>query len=113
MQQLSINQSVLDELVNGMVSILKDNLVSVILYGSVARGTDTWDSDVDIAIFIREPLSRQTRDQLDDSLGEMDLKHDKLFSVIDIPENKFETWKNVVPFYRNVSREGIVLWKAA
>lgn len=113
MEQLTVNQNVLDELVKGMVSILQDNVISIVLYGSVARGTNTWESDVDIAILLRNPISRETRDQLDDFLGEMDLKHDKLFSVIDITEKMFETWKNAVPFYKNVSEEGIVLWKAA
>lgn len=113
MKQFTINQNVLDELVRGITSILQDNLISIVLYGSVARGTDTQESDVDVALLLRDPITRETREKLDDFLGEMDLKHDKLFSVIDITENTFETWKNVIPFYKNVSEEGIVLWKAA
>jgi hypothetical protein len=43
----------------------------------------------------------------------MNLKYDKVFSVIDIDIDKFSTWETAMPFYRNVKKEGIVLWKAA
>lgn len=108
-----MSETVFKELVTGILEILKEDALSIILYGSVARGTDTEKSDVDIAVLIRQQIPRNTREQLDDFLGDLDLKYDKVFSVVDITENKFETWKNVIPFYQNVSREGIVLWKAA
>ena len=43
----------------------------------------------------------------------MDLKYDRVFSVIDIDVREFDKWKTLSPFYRNVNQEGIVLWKAA
>ena len=43
----------------------------------------------------------------------MNLKYDKVFSVIDVNVNKFDKWAAVLPFYQNVDREGIVLWTAA
>jgi hypothetical protein len=43
----------------------------------------------------------------------MNLKYDKVFSVIDINYEQFKKWEKVLPFYQNVNREGIVLWKAA
>ena len=106
-------KNIFDEIVTGILEILKEDAAAIILYGSVARGMKTQESDVDIAIIIRQKLSREKREALDDFLGDMDLKHDKLFSAVDIDEEKFETWKNVIPFYQNVSKEGIVLWKAA
>jgi hypothetical protein len=36
-----------------------------------------------------------------------------VFSVIDIDIDKFSTWETAMPFYQNVKKEGIVLWKAA
>lgn len=113
MEALRTQKNIFDEIVAGILEILKEDAVAIILYGSVARGTENQESDVDIAIIIRQKLSREKREALDNFLGDMDLKHDKLFSAVDIDENKFETWKNVIPFYQNVSREGIVLWKAA
>lgn len=42
-----------------------------------------------------------------------DLRYDKVFSIIDIQEKNMEKWGSVLPFYQNVQKEGIVLWKAA
>lgn len=113
METIKTRTELFNEIVKGIVEILKDEIISIILYGSVARGTENSESDIDIALIIKNRLSIEKREELDDFLGEMDLKYDKLFSAVDINENKFETWKEIIPFYQNVSREGIVLWKAA
>ena len=34
-------------------------------------------------------------------------------SVISIEQREFMEWKTTLPFYRNVEKEGIVLWKSA
>ena len=39
-----------EDLVHGLLDIFADNILSIILYGSVARNDDTMDSDIDIAI---------------------------------------------------------------
>lgn len=113
MERIKTRTELFNEIVKGIVEILKDEVISIILYGSVARGTESSESDIDIALIIKNRLSIEKREELDDFLDEMDLKYDKLFSAVDINENKFETWKEIIPFYQNVSREGIVLWKAA
>ncbi len=43
----------------------------------------------------------------------MDLKYDRVFSIIDIPEERMEKWGKILPFYKNVQEEGIILWKVA
>ena len=61
MNKISINQAILDELVEGILTIMHDELVAIILYGSVARGSATAESDVDIALIMKNPLyARQT-----------------------------------------------------
>ncbi|HJC64580.1 MAG TPA: nucleotidyltransferase domain-containing protein [Candidatus Blautia merdavium] len=92
---------------------MDNRLVSIILYGSVARGTNTEESDVDIALIMHGKLDFDTEDKLSDFIVDMNLKYDKVFSVIDIDIAHFRKWINVLPFYQNVEREGVVLWKAA
>ena len=41
------------------------------------------------------------------------LRYDRVFSIIDIKESNIQKWGDSLPFYRNVKKEGIVLWKAA
>ena len=108
-----MEKSALNELVNGILSVMESQLVRIVLYGSVARGTHTSESDVDIALLTNGALNKDTEEMLSGFIVEMNLKYDKVFSVIDIEYNKFCQWESVTPFYSNVSKEGIVLWQAA
>ena len=40
------------------------------------------------------------------------VRYDKIFSIIDIKE-EMKKWGEVLPFYKNVQKEGVILWKAA
>lgn len=108
-----MEENVWNEFVKGILGIMESRLVSIILYGSVARGTNTEESDVDIALLMHGKLDSDTEDKLSDFIVDMNLKYDKVFSVIDIDAEHFSKWINSLPFYQNVEREGIVLWKAA
>lgn len=108
-----MEETVWSEFVKGILDIMDDRLVSIILYGSVATGTNTEESDVDIALIMHGKLDFDTEDKLSDFIVDMNLKYDKVFSVIDIDIEHFRKWINALPFYQNVEREGVVLWKAA
>ena len=102
-----------DELVRGLLRLLPEQTVQIVLYGSAARGTAEPDSDIDIALFLKGRLSSQQQDALSDLIVDLNLKYDKVFSVVDIDQQTYLKWRHVTPFYQNVSKEGIVLWKAA
>ena len=102
-----------NELVMGILNALGIKTVSIILYGSTARGTNTEESDVDVAVIVNGSLDNAMEDALSDVVVDMNLKYDKVFSVIDIEDETIRKWENVVPFYQNVRKEGIVLCKAA
>ena len=108
-----MNKQMYDELVEGLVSMFPTQMVQIILYGSNARGDADPESDIDIALFVKSRLTARQEDQLSQLIVEMNLKYDKVFSVVDIDQQTYMKWKHVTPFYQNVDREGIVLWKAA
>lgn len=108
-----MNYMITNELIEGLKNIFKESLVSIILYGSVAKGTDTDESDIDIAIILKDGKRQSLPDKLVDFTLELDLKYDKVFSVIGIDYDEFLKWENVLPFYKNVKKDGVVLWKAA
>ena len=108
-----MNYMITYELVEGLKDLLNERLISIILYGSVARGTDTNESDVDIAIIVKDAKSQSIQDILIDFTLNLDLKYDKVFSVIDIDYDEFIKWEDILPFYKNVKKDGVVLWKAA
>lgn len=103
----------LNRLVPGLLNIYGDLLVSIILYGSMARGTQTEESDVDIAVILKGGASAEMYDQMLDLVVNLELECDKVLSVVRIDYEKFREWENVMPFYRNIKRDGVVLWQAA
>ena len=108
-----MQQTMFDELVHGLLDILAEQTVQIVLYGSTARGTADHESDIDIAIFLTRKLDARQEDQLSSLIVELNLKYNKIFSVVDIDQETYLKWRSVAPFYRNVDKEGIVLWKAA
>ena len=96
---------ILDELVAGILAIMKPSVMRIVLYGSVARGTNTEESDVDVAVLVKGQLDKDMEDKLSDLVVDMNLKYDKVFSVIDIDYETFRKWEGVTPFYQNVTKE--------
>lgn len=103
----------INELVDGILTIFNTQVVRIVLYGSYARGTNTSESDVYIALLLKGNLNESTEDKLSDLVVDLNLKYDKVFSVIDIDYAVFQKWEKITPFYKNMNEEGIVLWKAA
>lgn len=103
---------VFHKLIPGLVNIFHGSVNSIILYGSVARGTQTSESDVDIAVIVNG-YTKTMYDAMTDFVVDLELEYNKVLSVLLIDHDKFKEWKDVMPFYKNVQKEGIQLWPAA
>lgn len=101
------------ELVEGLRTILGKNVRQIILYGSVARQEEAIQSDIDIAVILDQSFDGETRRRFIAWAAEMDLKYEKVFSIIDIEKKNMDKWGDVLPFYKNIRTEGIILWTAA
>ena len=108
-----LTSEITQELVEGLQNIFQENLTQIILYGSVARNEETEESDIDIAIVLEKKLDKLTREHFISWAADIDLKYEKIFSIVDIEKEKFDKWGSIWPFYRNLYEEGIILWKAA
>lgn len=106
------NKELLDLLVQMLLEVYGNSIKSIVLYGSVARGTDTEESDIDVAVII-ETYTKQMHDEMINRIVDLELEYNKVLSVLLIDEDKYNKWINVVPFYQNVKNEGVYLWKAA
>lgn len=100
------------KLIPKLVQIFQQSTVSIILYGSVARGTHTAESDIDIALIVKD-YSKDMHEQMTDFIVDLELEYNVVLSVLLIDYDKFTEWGNIMPFYKNVKKEGIVLWPAA
>ena len=86
----------------------------MILYGSVARGTQTKDSDVDIMVLIEgtDEELRRYEEKLGDVSTYLALKYLRVFSIIDVKYQEYMEWRTISPFYKNVDKEGVVVYAA-
>ena len=102
------------ELEEKLQRVYGNKLKAVILYGSVARGTATEESDIDIMVLVDGTAQelRTFEDQLSDVSTEISIKYFKVCSIIDISYQEYMRWVNTSPFYRNVSKEGVILYAA-
>ena len=92
--------------------IYADNLREIILYGSVARDEARDDSDVDIAI-LADSDEEGMYDRILDVVVDIELKYNLVISVVLIEMDRLKKWGDVLPFYKNIKKEGITLWTAA
>ncbi len=95
--------------------IYGNHLNAVILYGSYARGDYDKFSDVDIMILLNldEMELKRYRHQLSEITFDFNMEHDVDIKPITKSKELFLKWQESYPFYKNVSREGVTLYRAA
>ncbi len=103
---------IFQKLIPGLLDIFHGSIQRIILYGSVARGTNTSESDVDIAIILNG-YTKNMHEHMTDFIVDLELEYDKVLSVLLIDYEKFNKWENIMPFYKNMKKEGVQLWPAA
>ena len=104
-------EDIKEELIRGLTDIFKNNITMIILYGSVERNEETDESDIDIAIIVKDQMDKDTKKRFVSWAADMDLRYERVFSIVDIRESNMMKWEKVLPFYQNIRREGIVLWE--
>lgn len=90
-------------------NVLKEKLVSVILYGSYARGDYDSESDIDIMVVADVPSEEcwNYNARLIEEIIELELESEKVISIHVVQADNFNRYRNALPFYRNVAEEGI------
>jgi putative toxin-antitoxin system, toxin component len=91
--------------------IYGDVIEEIILYGSYVRGQETSESDIDIAVILRLPDTDELHRKMIDIVVDNELELEITLSVITIEEDNFNEWNSTLPFYKNLLKEGISLWK--
>lgn len=89
--------------------ILGDNLVSVVLYGSRARGTAKEDSDMDILLLTKEQIERSGPEDwaLSEVSGRFLTEKDMLITAIPYTVEKYEKEKEWLPVLHWIEKEGV------
>ena len=109
-----IIKDILEEYMDGLIKILKRNLIQVVLYGSYARGEQNQAgkySDVDIMILVdldKERIIEAEKEAFDYTFN-LGLMYNIIFSPIIENIETYLSGAMFIPFYKNVKREGIIL----
>ncbi len=89
-------------------SVYGMSLKGIFLYGSYARGDFNEDSDIDLAAIVegsRMDLQEKLKKVWDIS-ADVGLENDVVVSPIVIPYDEFEEYKDKLPYYMNILKEG-------
>lgn len=89
----------------------QDRISAIYLYGSYARGTSTDESDIDIVAIVkgeRRELQEQLK-QVWDAASDISIDYGVVISPTVIPQDEFECYKEILPYYQNIVREGVLL----
>lgn len=91
--------------------IFGEKLCEIILFGSYARGDFDQESDIDIIVLVDMPDIELNNyiSVVTDATYDLDLKYNVLLSIILKDINQFNRWKNTLPFYMNIVKEGVML----
>ena len=104
-------QYISDQIVNSYKEAFGSDLRKVILFGSYARGDYDQESDIDYTAIVsgqRQELQKKMNSVWDFS-AELGLENDVVISPAMIPADEFEKYKTILPYYRNIDEEGILV----
>lgn len=108
---ISNQEELFEKMIPEFQAIFGSVLDRIILYGSVARGTQTEESDIDIAVIVRT-YTEEMHDEMINLTVDLELEYGKVLSVVLIDYDNFREWEEVLPFYKNMKKDGIILWSA-
>ena len=89
-----------------------DEVLSITLYGSQARGEASAESDIDLFVVVYHDTS-SLREALADLAWQVQFEHDVVISdIIRSVEQVGRMQARRFPYYQSIEREGILLWKS-
>ncbi len=104
-------ENIISEFTKKVKEILGDRVKKIILYGSYARGDYKKNSDIDIMILtdLNFEEIEKYRDEISDIAFDIELDTGIIISPVIKNIDKYNERVNIVPFFMNVQKEGVVL----
>lgn len=104
-------QRTLSDYVEEVTTRYPQDVLSITLYGSQARGDAHPESDIDLFLVVQDNTST-LREVFHDLAWQVQFKHDMVISdIIRSQEQAHQMQAQAFPYYQNIEKEGIVLWK--
>ena len=111
----AIRERALHELIARLRELEGDNLIRVILYGSVARGDARENSDTDVLILLRDengdPIDRISHVVVDVDMGAGECCTHITPNIFDL--EAFHHEDRYHGFFKNLDKDGVILYDTA
>mgnify|MGYP004568170589 CR=1 FL=1 len=107
----SIINNIINDFANKVKILLGDRVKKIILYGSYARGDYNKNSDIDVMILtdLNAKEIEEYRDKISDIAFDIELEKGVIISPVIKNIDKYNANINIIPFYINVHKEGVVI----
>lgn len=105
-------EGVIHDMVTAYREVFGGRIEQILLYGSYARGDADGDSDIDIAAIVhgdRQELQERLKKVWDVS-SDLELTYEVVISPTVIPYDEYKAYQEDLPYYRNISEEGIRIY---
>lgn len=102
-------QTIIHRMSDAYQGIFGSRVEQILLYGSYARGTHDEESDIDLVAIVhgdRRELQEKLKEVWDIS-SDLELEYGVIISPTVIPYEEYVKYKADLPYYRNISEEGI------
>jgi predicted nucleotidyltransferase len=84
------------------------DIKEIIIFGSVVRGEADNESDLDVLLVTRIPLSRTTRHQITDIVCEINLHFDTNLSTLVVDQAAWQSGLySILPIHQEILSEGV------
>ncbi len=102
----------LNEIEKEFKIIFGRKLKKIILYGSYATKKNVEGSDLDIMVLVdmEQEEIKKVHDRILDISVDLTTRYGIVLSVIENNYNYFYDWVDVIPFFKNVEKEGIEIY---
>ena len=103
-------RSLIEKITGHAKAIFGDKLNKVVLYGSYARGDYDDESDIDVMIIVDMSPDELGKYRWDISCftADLNVENNVLISTKLQSLSVLEQWKDTLPFYKNVLKDGVV-----
>ena len=105
-----------DAIIESALRLFSNNLKSVILYGSYARGDNDDESDIDVFVLVDLPTTELSEysDEISMVASRLSLETERCTTVSIALQDSitFDKYQEYLPYFRNINTEGVVLYAA-